>query len=59
MTADPCEDDSRELTGRRAILKTAILFTLGYLYEHRENADHHDLALTLRNLLFDIREGLP
>lgn len=59
VTADPCEDDSQELTGRRAILKTAILFTLGYLYEHRENADHHDLALTLRNLLFEIREGLP
>ena len=39
------------------ILKMAILYALGYLYEHRENADHHDLAITLRSLLFGIREG--
>ena len=39
-------------------LRIAVLFTLGYLYEHREEADHHDLVLTLRNLLFAIREGV-
>ena len=45
------------LSRNRELLRAAILFTLGYLYEHREEADHHDLALTLRNLLFSIREG--
>jgi len=36
--------------------KIAVLFTLAYLYEHREEADHHELALTLRALLFGIRQ---
>lgn len=58
VVAAPCADDSRELTGKRAVLKTAALFALGYLYEHRENADYHDLAITLRNLLFAVREGV-
>ncbi len=57
VVADPQEDDSPVLTGKRVILKMAILYALGYLYEHREDADHHDLAMTLRSLLFGIREG--
>lgn len=47
-----------ELSQIRELLKVAILYTLGYLYEHREEADHHDLVMTLRNLLFSIREGV-
>ena len=39
-------------------LRIAVLFTLGYLYEHREEADHHELVLTLRSLLSTIREGV-
>ena len=39
------------------LLRIAILYTVGYFYEHREEADHHDLTMTLRNLLFAIREG--
>lgn len=42
----------------RETMKVAILYALGYLYEHREEADHHDLVMTLRNLLFSIREGV-
>ena len=42
----------------RETLKVAILYALGYLFEHREDADHHDLTLTLRSLLFAIREGV-
>lgn len=41
----------------RETMKVAILYALGYLYEHREDADHHDLTLTLRSLLFAVREG--
>ena len=51
-------DDSEQLTSLRAVLRVAILYTLGYLYEHREQADHHALTLTLRNLLFSVREGI-
>ena len=47
-----------ELSQIRELLKVAILYTLGYLFEHREEADHHDLVMTLRNLLFSIREGV-
>ena len=38
-------------------LRTAVLYTVAYLYEHREEADHHELQLTLRALLFGIREA--
>ena len=47
-----------EILQMKEILRVAILYTLGYLYEHREEADHHDLVITLRNLLFSIREGV-
>lgn len=35
---------------------TAMLYTVAYLYEHREEADHHALTLTLRALLFGLRK---
>lgn len=35
---------------------TAVLYTVAYLYEHREEADHHELTITLRSLLFGVRE---
>ena len=47
-----------ELTAVRETLRVAILYALGYLFEHREDADHHALTLTLRSLLFAIREGM-
>lgn len=42
----------------REIIRVAILYTVGYLFEHRTEADHHDLDLTLRCLLSSIREGV-
>lgn len=36
--------------------KIAVMFTAAYLYEHREEADHHALNLTLRALLFGSRK---
>ena len=38
-------------------IRVAVLYTVGYLYEHREEADHNQMLLTLRALLFGIREG--
>lgn len=35
--------------------KIAVMFTVAYLYEHREEADHHAMDLTLRALLFGSR----
>ena len=37
-------------------LRTAILYTTGYLYQNREGADHQELTKTLRALLMDVRE---
>lgn len=37
--------------------KIAVLYMTAYLYEHRESADHSELNLTLRSLLFGIRES--
>lgn len=51
-------EPSRELKRNRSLMRIAILYTTAYLYEHREEADHHDLVLTLRNILFSIREGV-
>ena len=42
----------------RETMRVAILYALGYLFEHREEADHHGLTLTLRSLLFGLREGV-
>lgn len=38
------------------VLKTAILYAIGYLFEHREEADHGALTKTLRDLLSQVRE---
>ena len=45
------------LKKHEAVVRTAELYVIAYLYEHREEADHHALTLTLRSLLFAIREG--
>ncbi len=59
LAMDVARLSEEEVPEHQELLKTAVLFTLGYLYEHREEADHHELVMTLRNLLFSIREGRP
>lgn len=46
------EDVLEEQVGARI----AVMYAVAYLYEHREEADHHQLVLGLRSLLFGIRE---
>ena len=62
VDADETEDTApytkEELSQIREVMKAAVLYALAYLYEHREEADHHSLVLTLRSLLFSIREGI-
>lgn len=36
--------------------KVAVMYATAYLYEHREEADHNALALTIRALLFGARK---
>ena len=57
-TAVDSSTEDAALTPIRETMRVAVLYALGYLFEHREEADHHDLTLTLRSLLFGIREGV-
>ena len=49
---------TREQEALRSTCRVAILYALGYLYEHRDEADHKQLMLTLRSILFAVREGV-
>ena len=57
-----CRDVARLKDDEKAedaeLFKTAVYYALGYLYEHREEADHHALVMSLRDLLFSFREGV-
>ena len=52
------DDKDATLVSVRETMRVAILYALGYMFEHREDADHHELTLRLRSLLFGIREGV-
>ena len=47
--------EEQDLAGDEPQLKTAVFYAVAYLYEHREEADHKGLALTLRALLAGLR----
>ena len=49
-----CEEADAE--ENPVVFHEAILFAAAFLYEHREEADHHALTLTLRSLLFGSRK---
>lgn len=54
-----CCDVSRlepaEFEAAGDVAKIAVLFALGYFFEHREEANHAELTLRLRSLLFGVR----
>ncbi|MGN8805436.1 MULTISPECIES: head-tail connector protein [unclassified Blautia] len=45
-----------ELTPYKEVVEIAELFTIAYLYEHREEADYKNLTETVKYLLFPIRK---
>lgn len=45
-----------ELAPYKEVVEIAELFTIAYLYEHREEADHRNLTETVKYLLFPIRK---
>ena len=51
LRKDGLDDESSPIT------VVAVLYALAYLNEHREEADHHALTITLRNLLFGERDA--
>jgi len=54
-----CRDVARlsaeDFTAEKATTRVAVLYAIAYLYEHREEADYHELILMLRSLLFGVR----
>ena len=43
-----------ELAPYKEIVEIAELFTIAYLYEHRDEADHKNLTETVKYLLFTL-----
>ena len=53
---DIIRTDDRSVLEQDENAKTAVLYAAAYLYEHREEADHHAMVLTLRALLSGSRK---
>ena len=49
--------DEQAFTVNEETTRQAMLYTISYLHENRNNADYHKLTLTLRSLLFAQRES--
>ena len=61
MTADTLVRDvsrksDEELLPYAEVVEIAELFTIAYLYEHMEEADHRNLTETVKYLLFPVRK---
>lgn len=56
LCADVARLDKDSFLDESASTKLAVLYAIAYLYEHREEADHHALTLSLRSLLFGVRK---
>ncbi len=56
MCMDILRTDERDTLQNTENARTAVMYATAYLYEHREEADHHALILTLRALLSGSRK---
>lgn len=56
LCMDVARMDSLEEFSAVENAKISVLYAAAYLYEHREDADHRALTLTLRALLFGARK---
>ena len=56
MSMDILRTDDPVVLEQEADAKVAVLYATAYLYEHREEADHKALVLSLRALLSGSRK---
>lgn len=56
MSMDILRTDDPAVLEQEADAKVAVLYATAYLYEHREEADHKALVLSLRALLCGSRK---
>ena len=50
--------DEERFSENEDVVRTAMLYTVSYLYENRNTAEFSKLTLTLRAMLFAQREGV-
>lgn len=53
---DVARTEDEDVFEEEAAARIAVMYAVAYLYEHREDADHHALTLSLRSLLFGFRQ---
>ena len=53
---DVARTEDEDVFEEEATARIAVMYAVAYLYEHREDADHHALTLSLRSLLFGCRQ---
>ncbi len=51
LCMDILRTDARDILHQSDKGRTAVLYATAYLYEHREEADHKGLTITLRAML--------
>ena len=56
LVRDTSRMSDEELAPYKEVVEIAELFTIAYLYEHREEADYKNLTETVKYLLFPIRK---
>ena len=56
LVKDTSRMSDEELAPYKEVVEIAELFTIAYLYEHREEADYKSLTETVKYLLFPIRK---
>ena len=58
LILDVTRQHSEELKEYESVVRTAELYVIAYLYEHREEADHKTMTETLKYLFFGIRREI-
>ena len=53
---DVARTEDEDAFEEEPMARIAVMYAVAYLYEHREEADHHALTLSLRSLLFGCRQ---
>lgn len=56
LCMDVARISDKELFEKQPCSKVAVLYAVAYLYEHREDANHLELTLSIRALLSGIRQ---
>ena len=58
LVMDVGRTDEERFSENEDVVRTAMLYTVSYLYENRNTADFSKLTLTLRAMLFAQREDV-